>query len=147
MSEVIKFTEEEMQEIAQLQSKFQEKIFLLGQLQVDELSLQENKNNLENRKQSVIDELKGLRNDENDIVNKLASKYGNGSLNLKDGSFTPAENDGVQQSQPVTTEPTQSIAGNVGIGTDSGATYNTESISGNVGVGTTGPVTSTSTSC
>ena len=39
MSDVTKFTEEEMQEIAIVQSKYQQKIFELGQLQLEEIEL------------------------------------------------------------------------------------------------------------
>ena len=43
MSDVIKFTEEEMQEIAGLQAKYQQKIFELGQLQLQEIDLEQTK--------------------------------------------------------------------------------------------------------
>lgn len=133
MSEVIKFTEEEMQEIAQLQSKFQERIFGLGQIEVDQLSLEESKKTLDERKLAIVNDLKDLRTEENGIVNKLASKYGNGSLSLRDGTFTPSEEtqdsqqvQPVQQPQPVQVQND----GNLGVGT----TQNTESIAtqGNV---------------
>ncbi len=138
MSEVTRFTEEEMQEIAQLQSKFQERIFGLGQVEVDQLSLQESANNLNERKKAIVEDLQNLRKEENDIVNKLASKYGNGSLSLRDGTFTPSENDGTEQTQqtqqtqsvePVQVQPlhTQNVDGNVGVGT----AQNTESINTN----------------
>jgi hypothetical protein len=136
MSEVIKFTEEEMQEIAQLQSKFQERIFGLGQIEVDQLSLEESKKTLDERKLTIVNDLKDLRTEENGIVNKLASKYGNGSLSLRDGTFTPSEetqdSQQVQQVQPVQQpQPVQvQNDGNLGVGT----TQNTESIAsqGNV---------------
>lgn len=136
MSEVTKFTEEEMQEIAQLQSKFQERIFGLGQIEVDQLSLEESKKTLDERKLAIVNDLKDLRTEENGIVNKLASKYGNGSLSLRDGTFTPSEEtQDSQQVQPV--QPVQQPQpvqvqndGNLGVGT----TQNTESITsqGNV---------------
>ena len=128
MSEVTKFTEEEMQEIAQLQSKFQERIFGLGQIEVDQLSLEESKKVLDERKLTIVNDLKDLRTEENGIVNKLASKYGNGSLSLRDGTFTPSEATQVDQSQTV--QPVQPVVeqtqvdGNLGVGT----TQNTESI-------------------
>ena len=131
MSEVTKFTEEEMQEIAQLQSKFKERIFGLGQIEVDQLSLEESKKALDERKLAIVNDLKDLRTEENGIVNKLASKYGNGSLSLRDGTFTPSESTQVDQSQTVQpVQPVQPVVeqtqvdGNLGVGT----TQNTESI-------------------
>lgn len=89
MSDVTKFTEEEMQEIAILQNKYQQKIFDLGQIKLEEIDLEQTKLSLEEKKTSVLNEWKVLQKEEEDLLNKLASKYGNGSLNLKDGTFKP----------------------------------------------------------
>lgn len=89
MDNTIKFTELEMIEIAKLQEAYQEKIFALGQLQLDEINAQ---NMLDDIKKSREDVLKGwqeLQVSEQKLINSLAEKYGDGSLNLKDGTFKP----------------------------------------------------------
>ncbi len=89
MDNTIKFTELEMIEIAKLQEAYQEKIFALGQLQLDEINAQ---NVLDDIKKSREDVLKGwqeLQVSEQKLINSLAEKYGDGSLNLKDGTFKP----------------------------------------------------------
>lgn len=89
MDNTIKFTELEMAEIAKLQDAYQEKIFALGQLQLDEINAQ---NVLDEIKKSREDVLKGwqdLQSSEQKLINTLAEKYGDGSLNLKDGTFKP----------------------------------------------------------
>lgn len=89
MDNTIKFTEVEMTEIAKLQEAYQEKIFALGQLQLDEINAQ---NVLDEIKKSREDVLKGwqdLQASEQKLINTLAEKYGDGSLNLKDGTFKP----------------------------------------------------------
>ena len=78
-----------MTEIAKLQEAYQEKIFALGQLQLDEINAQ---NVLDEIKKSREDVLKGwqdLQASEQKLINTLAEKYGDGSLNLKDGTFKP----------------------------------------------------------
>jgi len=89
MDNTIKFTELEMAEIAKLQESYQEKIFALGQLELDEINAQ---NVLDDIKKSREDVLKGwqdLQSLEQKLINTLAEKYGDGSLNLKDGTFKP----------------------------------------------------------
>lgn len=90
MSETTKFTEEEMQEIAGLQAKYQQKIFELGQIQLEEINLEQIRTDLSTRKTNILQEWKQFQKDEETLLNKLAGKYGNGSLNLRDGTFKPA---------------------------------------------------------
>jgi hypothetical protein len=89
MSEITKFTEQEMQEIAILQSKYQQKIFELGQVQLEEIELEQTKTTLSERKTAILTEWKDIQKLEENLLNSLATKYGNGSLNLKDGTFKP----------------------------------------------------------
>lgn len=89
MSDVIKFSEEEMQEIAGLQAKYQQKIFELGEVQLQEIDLEQTKNSLVEKKNGLLDKWREIQKEEESLLNKLASKYGNGSLNLKDGTFKP----------------------------------------------------------
>jgi DNA repair exonuclease SbcCD ATPase subunit len=90
MSDVIKFTDEEMQEIASLQAKYQQKILELGQVQLAKIDLEQAEKNLSERKEKVLGDWKEIQKEEETLMGKLASKYGNGSLNLKDGTFKPA---------------------------------------------------------
>lgn len=90
MSDVTKFTEQEMQEIAIVQSKYQQKIFELGQLQLEEIELEQTKTELTDRRTAILAEWKDIQKLEEGLLNNLATKYGDGSLNLKDGMFKPA---------------------------------------------------------
>lgn len=87
---ITKFTSEEMQEIANLQAKYQQRIIELGQLQLEEIDLEQTKQELSQRKTSILDSWKTIQQEEQNLLNKLADKYGNGSLNLRDGTFKPA---------------------------------------------------------
>ena len=102
--EVIKFTNEEMQEIANLQAEYQKKIYQLGQVKLDEKSLEDAKEELARKRNELFNEWADIQTNENQLIQKLAGKYGDGSLNLKDGTFTPNPN-AVQTAQP---NPSQS---------------------------------------
>ena len=110
--EVTKFTQEEMQEIASLQAEYQQKIYQLGQVKLDEKSLEDAKDELAKRRNELFKEWSDLQKSENELIQKLAGKYGDGSLNLKDGTFTPnpKSSDAVQNVQPVVANPSQSAA-------------------------------------
>jgi hypothetical protein len=89
MSNTIKFTNEEMQAIAKLQSDYQQSIFALGQLDLEQTDLAQQLSQVKEQRDKIYDNWKSLQNIENDLLNSLSQKYGDGSLNLKDGTFTP----------------------------------------------------------
>jgi hypothetical protein len=91
MSEnVTKFTEQEMQSIGQLQAKYQQKIFELGQLELAKLELQQEQDNWEASRKQVLEDWKKIQGEENNLLQQLSQKYGDGVLSLKDGTFKPA---------------------------------------------------------
>ena len=89
MSESVKFTQEELKEIITLQESYQQKIFELGQIRLQLIDVDSQKENLLKEEQEIIKEWKGLQTSEENIINKLSTKYGDGKLDLKDGTFTP----------------------------------------------------------
>jgi hypothetical protein len=91
MSEnVTKFTDAEMQQIAQLQGKYQQKIFELGQLELAKIDLDQQLNDLGNARKKLLEDWTAIQKEENDILQQLSQKYGDGVLNIKDGTFKPA---------------------------------------------------------
>lgn len=89
MSDTIKFTEHEMKDIATLQDSYQQNIFLLGQLQLDEINAQNAIDEIKKSREDVLKKWQALQVEEQNLINALAEKYGDGSLNLKDGTFKP----------------------------------------------------------
>lgn len=89
MSDVIKFTEEEMQSLAKLQSDYQQNIFALGQLELEKVDLEQQLEDLKNKREQVFDAWRKTQEEENKLLESLSQKYGDGSLNLKDGTFKP----------------------------------------------------------
>lgn len=89
MSEPIKFSEEEVKSIVALQDDYQQKIFELGQIRLELIDIDRQKRSLEEKEKEIINEWEKCLKKENDLVNSLSEKYGDGKLNLKDGTFTP----------------------------------------------------------
>ena len=80
-SDEMKFTEEELQGLQSLQTGYQEKQTLLGQLAVQRILLDQQSDALEARTTEVEQEYEGVQQEERDLVEKLNEKYGPGSLN------------------------------------------------------------------
>ena len=89
-SDEMKFTEEELQGLQSLQTGYQEKQTLLGQLAVQRILLDQQSDALEARKTEVEQEYEAVQQQERDLVQTFNDKYGPGSLNPETGVFTPA---------------------------------------------------------
>jgi len=89
MSDVTKFTDQEMQSIAQLQNDYQQHIFSLGQIDLEKTDLEQQLQELLTKRTEVFNNWKKTQQDENNLLSTLSQKYGDGSLNIKDGTFKP----------------------------------------------------------
>ena len=85
----LKFTEDELQDLQSLQTGYQEKQSLLGQLAVQRILLDQQSDALETRKTEVETEYESVQQQERDLVAKLNEKYGPGQLDPQTGVFTP----------------------------------------------------------
>ena len=82
MADAIKFTEDELKSLQELQGTYQRITLALGQLNVSRYALEEREENL---KQALLD----TKTKENELAKSLTEKYGKGSLNIETGEFTP----------------------------------------------------------
>ena len=87
----IKFSEEELTSLKDLQTNYQEKQSILGQLAVQRILLDQQSNALDNRMRDVQMEYEAVQQSERDLVAKLNEKYGPGQLDPATGIFTPTE--------------------------------------------------------
>lgn len=85
----IRFTEDEMDSLRELQNEYTQKQNLLGQISVQALFMKQQIEELEARKTQVEKEYMEIQQKEKQIVDDLNSKYGEGSLNPETGVFTP----------------------------------------------------------
>ena len=88
-SNEIKFSEEELKELGELQKNYQEKQSILGQLAVQKILLDQQVEAIETRQVELEGEYEAVQQTERDIVQKLNEKYGPGQLDPQSGVFTP----------------------------------------------------------
>ena len=89
MSEPIKMSDGELAEIKLLQEKFQHKTFDMGLLYLEKMQVDEIIKNLTDKEQSLQGDWESLKKLENELIDKLIKKYGEGALDLKRGTFVP----------------------------------------------------------
>jgi cell shape-determining protein MreC len=91
MPETLKFTDTEVSEIRFLQNHFQEKLIKFGQIQLETIELEERLTTLKSEQNRLKTDYLSLQRTEQELMDKLTNKYGEGSLNLKEGTFTPTK--------------------------------------------------------
>lgn len=89
MSEPVKFTEEELTKLRELQSDFNNVIIKFGQLHIDEINLSKASVRLAAEKMKVQEEFDSITTREKTIGDELNAKYGAGILDPATGLFTP----------------------------------------------------------
>ena len=82
MSEEIKFTEEELKSLGDLQQSDQRITNSYGQIALA-------KHNLEEQEAAVKSEFENTRQQEQKLLNSITEKYGPGQLDPQTGVFTP----------------------------------------------------------
>jgi hypothetical protein len=91
MPNEIKFTPEEITEITNLGTKYQQIIFKFGELYMERMEIDAAfKKMSETEKQLRLD-YGNIEKEEQSILDKLTTKYGEGSLNLDNGTFIPTQ--------------------------------------------------------
>jgi len=89
MSDDIKFSEEEMKSLRDLQDSYTKKQAELGQVSVQRILLNQQIDTLDERQAQLESEYTQVQQQEQDLVKKLNEKYGPGQLNPETGVFTP----------------------------------------------------------
>ena len=86
----VKFTEDEMKQISELQSTYLNIQNTLGQLSVSRIRLEKQLTDLNSTESNVIGEFGKTQEKEREFVASINKKYGDGNLDLGTGVFTPA---------------------------------------------------------
>ena len=85
MPEEVKFTEEELKQVQNIQSSYVDVTNKFGQLKLAQVRLDKQEVDLENALQKI-------QSDEQTFLDGITKKYGQGTLNPETGVFTPTEN-------------------------------------------------------
>ena len=88
-NEEIKFTEEELQSLNDLQVKYNTITNQFGQLAIAKLNLDKQTEVVNDQEFKLQEELEQAREEEQGILNDITEKYGPGQLDPQSGVFTP----------------------------------------------------------
>ena len=94
--EAIKFTENELQTLNELQVKYNTITNQFGQLAIAKLNLEKQTEVVNDQEFKLQEELEQAREEEQGILNDITEKYGPGQLDPQSGVFTPTTE--IQQS-------------------------------------------------
>ena len=91
MSEEVKFTKEELDNLNSFQSRYSEVKDQFGGICLSKISLRKQIEELDNLEVKLSNDFSKIQEEEKTFLDELNKKYGEGSLNPKTGVFTPAE--------------------------------------------------------
>jgi regulator of replication initiation timing len=90
MSQPIKITDAEFSEIRKLQEKFHEMVIKMGSLQFEKMELDQTISDFVEREKKLREEWLTLKKQDEGLRDKIVTTYGEGSLNMENGTFIPA---------------------------------------------------------
>ena len=89
MHEPIKISDNDLAEIKMLQNKISQKIFEFGNLGVEKIEIDRLVQSFVEKDKKLREEWDGLQRMEREFVDKLIKKYGEGDLDIAEGTFSP----------------------------------------------------------
>ena len=90
MPKEIKFTEDELKSVGDLQIKYNDVTNKFGQLAIAKLNLEKQSEVLEEEEFKLHEELESARKEEQEVLTGITEKYGPGTLDPQTGVFTPS---------------------------------------------------------
>ena len=90
MAKEIKFTEDELKSLGDLQNKYNVVTNKFGQLAIAKLNFEKQQESIEEEEFKITEELESVRTEEQTLLNTITEKYGPGQLDPQTGVFTPS---------------------------------------------------------
>tara|TARA_R100000008_G_scaffold77387_1_gene57791 strand:+ start:1221 stop:1526 length:306 start_codon:yes stop_codon:yes gene_type:complete len=90
-SKEIKFTDDELKSLQEVQQGYQDMQVKMGGLKMQQIAHERNADRLAELEEALMTELQELNEKETGTAQELNDKYGPGSLNPETGVFTPQE--------------------------------------------------------
>ena len=87
----LKLTAEELQQIKDLQSKYNQTIFEIGASEAQLIAFQQGIEKLQQAKKDLVSNLTTIEQKESELVKSLQEKYGQGNINPETGEITPVQ--------------------------------------------------------
>ena len=91
--EAVKFSEEELQSLQELQNTYAGISTQFGQLKVSKMNLERQFDSLEQSEEALEKAWDDNRQKETELVQSLTEKYGPGSLNPETGEYKPVKSE------------------------------------------------------
>jgi hypothetical protein len=86
-----KLDKEHVEAIADLRANFSKNANILGALAIDEHLISSQLTQVKQVREETLVEFDELRKQESELLETFKEKYGEGEINIQDGTFTPAE--------------------------------------------------------
>ena len=90
MPKEIKFTEDELKSLGDLQVKYNTVTNKFGQVAIAKLNFEKQQESIEEEEFKVHEELESVRAEEQEVLTGITEKYGPGQLDPQTGVFTPS---------------------------------------------------------
>ena len=90
MTEIKKFTQEELDQIQKIRDENARIISDSGQIELELLLTNQKIDLLQDTKEKISEGFKQLQEQEKQLVEKLNKKYGTGTVDISNGEFTPS---------------------------------------------------------
>jgi archaellum component FlaC len=84
-----KLDKEHLDAINTLQEQFKENNYQFGTISIELEFIETQRKSLEHRKSELFTQFVTLREQESSLVDQLKERYGEGQINIIDGTFTP----------------------------------------------------------
>lgn len=84
-----KLDKEHLDEIQELRDSFAQNSQLLGNLYIEEFSLQQQLRQIDAQREEQMKRFVDLRKQEEELLEKMRNRYGDGQINIGQGTFTP----------------------------------------------------------
>jgi hypothetical protein len=84
-----KLDKEHLDEIQALRDAFAQNSQTLGNLYIEEFSLQQQLRQIDTQREEQMKRFVDLRKQEEDLLEKMRNRYGDGQINIAQGTFTP----------------------------------------------------------
>ena len=99
MAKEIKFTEDELKSLGDLQGKYNVVTNKFCQFAIAKLNFEKQQESIEEEEFKITEELESVRTEEQELLNVITEKYGPGTLDPQTGVFTPSVEVGTQETE------------------------------------------------
>jgi predicted transcriptional regulator len=84
-----KLDKEHLEEIQSLRESFANNANNLGSVALEQIAMNRRMEFLNAEQERLYNEFESLRNQEQELLEKMRERYGEGQINIADGTFTP----------------------------------------------------------